>query len=71
MVKTQIFIEAFFVDESTRQIGAFEVASPAPVEILEPSRKPQMAEAVGKSIRETVMHAEKKLGEKIIDKMDE
>ena len=64
-MKTQIFIEAFFVDESTRQIGAFEVASPAPVEIREPFRKPQMAEAVGKSIRETVMHAAKNLEKKL------
>jgi hypothetical protein len=69
-VKAQINIEAFFTDESSRQIGMVDVNSEVPVNVRAPFKKAQIQEAAGEAVQDIAAQAADELGAQLMAHLD-
>ena len=68
-VRSQIFLDAFYVDGSGRKIGLVDVSTEVPVTIRPPHKKPQIAQAAAEASKDVAAQAGNELGEQYLAKL--
>lgn len=69
-VRSQINLEAFFVDQSARAIGHVDVSTDVPVKIRSPFKKPQIMAAAAEAAKDVAAQAANEIGRQILAHLD-